>query len=152
MDELCIGKSCSLTKLSIAQSSPSFTQTYSQVERALVFRHRLNLPQIALVLRYHKFEFAWHFKLFLNLEDEIFPGSESIHKHEFSTGVELFTSIKGSSHNVISRHVDKDYASENPEEFLFCDLHGLLELFVLRFGGWRVPLWISSGNASAKAC
>lgn len=64
--------------------------------------------------------------------------------------MESFSCIVGSSHNIISWHLDEHDSTKSLEELFFSNLHCFLELGVLVFGGRSVPLRVKSGDARAK--
>ena len=64
--------------------------------------------------------------------------------------MELLTGIEGSPHDVVSRHMNQDNASKDPEKFLLSNLHGFLELAVLADTWLAVPRGIETGDSAGE--
>ena len=147
MDKFSVADTGSFLKLLIAETAPCLAKTNAELKRAWCQTHGLDLPEAPIVLRNHKLELALHVEFFLDLTYEVFPRRPLIHEHEFSALMELFSRIEGRSHDIVSRHVDENYATKDPEEFLLSNLHCFLKLYVLSLGWGSVPFRIEAGDS-----
>lgn len=151
MHELGISLTRRLIELLLAQASPSVAKPDSEFERPWGGAHGLDLPEASLILRDHELELALQIELLLDLENEVLPRCEPVHEHELAALMELFSAIERLANNVVGWQVDQDDAAEDPKEFLLSNLHGLFELYVLRFGARGVPFGVHASDARAQA-